>query len=127
MKQIRMIKAQFLFEIDLSCTESLKNCSKDKESKFIISVDFNFTAYESFDISHIKNSIFNRMNLLVNNNDFYVTGIENLKVITKSDRVLIALLPKQPIRKKQEHRLQISSLYGNKFILNISISNLHLI
>ena len=127
MKQIRVIKAQFLFEIGFPCTESLKNCSKDKESKFIISVDFNFTAYESFDISHIENSIWDRMNLLVNNNDFYVTGIENLKVITKSDRVLIALLPKQPIRTKQEHRLQISSLYGNKFILNISISNLHLI
>ena len=127
MKQIRVMKAQFIFEIGFPCTESLKNCSKDEESKFIISVDFNFTAYESFDISHIESSILDRMNLLVNNNDFYVTRIENLKVITKSDRVLIALLPKQPIGTKQEHRLQLSSLYGNKFILNISISNLHLI
>ena len=58
------------------CTESLKNCGKVGLSKSLISVDFNFTAIESFDISNIEELIFSRMELLETESDFYVTEVE---------------------------------------------------
>ena len=60
----------------LPCTESLKNCWKDGLSKSLISVDFSFTAIESFDISNIEKFIFSRIKLLETETDFYVTEVE---------------------------------------------------
>ena len=71
-----VMKAQFTFEIWFLCTESLKNCWKDGLSKSLISLNFNFTAIQSFDISNIGKFIFSRMELLKNKTDFYVTEVK---------------------------------------------------